>query len=149
MELFHSKGRQDKIPICHAQKRTQMRILSASPARRTTMSRQASAPPNWRMYPFVSAQLLGEILLLSNPSKTPALGKASVSKAAPSTAAFERSESAVACKTISPRSVPIPTKNIPPIPANPFTMGINGFIVFMIMPIYTQIRHLRKDGLHD
>lgn len=40
-------------------------------------------------------------------------------------------------------------KNIPPIPANPFTIGINGFIVFMIMPIYTQIRHLRKDGLHD
>ena len=41
------------------------------------------------------------------------------------------------------------TENIPPIPANPFTIGINGFIVFMIMPIYTQIRHLRKDGLHD
>ena len=39
--------------------------------------------------PFVSAQLLREISLLSNPSKTPALGKASVSKAEPSTAAFE------------------------------------------------------------
>ena len=114
MEFFHSQGRQDKIPICHAQKRTQMRILSASPARRTTVSRQASAPPNWRMFPFVSAQLLGEILLLSNPSKTPALGKASVSKAAPSTAAFERSESAVACKTISPRSVPSPIKKHSP-----------------------------------
>lgn len=41
------------------------------------------------MFPFVSAQFLCEISLLSNPSKTPALGKASVSKAEPSTAAFE------------------------------------------------------------
>lgn len=41
------------------------------------------------MFPFVSAQLLREISLLSNPSKTPALGKASVSKAEPSTVAFE------------------------------------------------------------
>ena len=41
------------------------------------------------MFPFVSAQFLREISLLSNPSKTPALGKASVSKAEPSTAAFE------------------------------------------------------------
>ena len=39
------------------------------------------------MFPFVSAQLLREISLLSNPSKTPALGKASVSKAEPSIAA--------------------------------------------------------------
>ena len=103
------------------------------------------------MFPFVSAQLLREISLLSNPSKTPALGKASVSKAEPSTAAFERSASAVACKhTYFAQERPrINQKNIPPIPANPFTIGINGFIVFMIMPIYTQIRHLRKDGLHD
>ena len=41
------------------------------------------------MFPFVSAQLLREISLLSTPSNTPALGKASVSKAEPSTAAFE------------------------------------------------------------
>ena len=62
------------------------------------------------MFPFVSAQLLREISLQSNPSKTPALGKASVSKAEPSTAAFERSASAVACKHISRRSVPAPIK---------------------------------------
>ena len=95
------------------------------------------------MFPFVSAQLLREISLLSNPSKTPALGKASVSKAEPSTAAL-------AMQTYFAQERPRTNqKNIPPIPANPFTIGINGFIVFMIMPIYTQIRHLRKDGLHD
>lgn len=117
------------------------------------------------MFPFVSAQLLREISLLSNPSKTPALGKASVSKAEPSTAAFEtrrkkypldislgmhgkRKRGCV--QTYFAQERPRTNqKNIPPIPANPFTIGINGFIVFMIMPIYTQIRHLRKDGLHD
>ena len=88
-ETFSFQRETEKNSICHAQSRMQMRIFSASPARCTTMSRQASAPPNWRMFPFVSAQLLREISLLSNPSKTPALGKASVSKAEPSTAAFE------------------------------------------------------------
>lgn len=72
------------------------------------------------MFPFVSAQLLREISLLSNPSKTPALGKASVSKAEPSTAAFERSASAVACKHISRRSVPAPIKKtFPQFPRTP------------------------------
>lgn len=118
------------------------------------------------MFPFVSAQFLREISLLSNPSKTPALGKASVSKAEPSTAAFEtrrkkypldislgmhgQSRKRGCVQTYFAQERPRTNqKNIPPIPANPFTIGINGFIVFMIMPIYTQIRHLRKDGLHD
>ena len=72
------------------------------------------------MFPFVSAQFLREISLLSNPSKTPALGKASVSKAEPSTAAFERSGSAVACKHISRRSVHAPIKKtFPQFPRTP------------------------------
>ena len=45
---------------------------------------------NWGNFFLIGAgTLLREISLLSNPSKTPALGKASVSKAEPSTAAFE------------------------------------------------------------
>ena len=77
-ETFSFQRETEKNSICHAQSRMQMRIFSASPARCTTMSRQASAQPNWRMFPFVSAQLLREISLLSNPSKMPALGKPSL-----------------------------------------------------------------------
>lgn len=135
MKLFHYQGRQDKIPICHAYTHADENFVHISRPSHHNESTSIS-PTQLENVPVVSAQLLGEILLLSNPSKTPALGKASVSKAAPSTVAFERSGSAVACKRISPRSVHPPPKNIPPIPANPFTMGINGFIVFMIMPIY-------------